>query len=66
MRIVLIAFSPVNTLIFLMKTCCCFLNKPHGGDEDQHADISSSAVFAVSSVVSDVIVGDPGDPREKK
>ncbi|GLD46189.1 cyclin-dependent kinase 17-like isoform X1 [Lates japonicus] len=29
------------------------LNEPHGGDEDQQAHISSSAVFAVSSEIPD-------------
>lgn len=46
-----------------MKTCCSC--KPHGGDEDQQAHISSSALFAVSSEIPDVTVGDSGDPLTK-
>lgn len=49
-----------------MKTCCRSLNTPRGGDEGQWADFSSSTLFAVSSVISDVIVRDSGDSRGEK
>lgn len=58
-----INFALVNELSLWMETCCC-LNEPHGGNKEQQANFSTA--FAVSSVISDVIVMDPGVSQEKK